>query len=133
MSAAGVIAASVFDGGMSGERFLTWVRGTLAPTLRPGDTVIMDNLASHKVAGVREAIEAVGASVRYLPPYSPDFNPIEKAFSQIKRHIRRLKLRNRDILWQTLEQLGQIVTPEQAPNYIRSCGYHTSREHQVAA
>lgn len=123
MSVMGMILSDVFDGGMNGRRFLDWVRLRLVPVLMPGDTVIMDNLASHKVAGVREAIEGAGATLRYLPPYSPDFNPIEKAFSQIKRRIRRLKLRDRDALWQELARIGEVVTMGHAANYIRSCGY----------
>lgn len=123
MSAAGIVVSDVFDGGMNGKRFLAWVKERLVPVLRPGDTVILDNLAAHKVAGVREAIEAAGAAVLYLPPYSPDFNPIEKAFSQIKRHVRRLKIRDRDTLWATLRRLDEVVGPEHARNYIRSCGY----------
>jgi transposase len=123
MSLMGMILSDTFDGGMNGQRFLDWVRLRLVPMLIPGDTVIMDNLASHKVAGVREAIEEAGATLRYLPPYSPDFNPIEKAFSQIKRYIRRLKLRDRDALWRELARLGDLVTMEHAVNYIRSCGY----------
>ena len=78
----------VFEGAMDGEMFLAWVRQGLAPTLQPQDVVIMDNLATHKVAGVCQAIEAVGARLLYLPPYSPDFNPIENLWSKIK-HIRR--------------------------------------------
>jgi transposase len=123
LSAAGLIVSDVFDGGMNGARFLAWVTGRLVPVLRPGDTVVMDNLRAHKVAGVREAIEAAGARLSYLPPYSPDFNPIEKAFSQIKTHVRRLKIRDRDTLWATLRRLGEVVSPGQARNYIRSCGY----------
>jgi transposase len=123
LSAAGLIVSDVFDGGMNGARFLAWVRERLVPVLRPGDTVFMDNLSAHKVAGVAEAVRAAGAEVRYLPPYSPDFNPIEKAFSQIKRHVRRLKIRDRDTLWATLRRIGVVVAPAHAANYLRSCGY----------
>ena len=86
----GVRAPWVFEGAMNGEMFLAWVRQGLVPTLQPGDWVIMDNLATHKVAGVRESIEAVGANLRYLPPYSPDFNPIENMWSKIKQFLRSL-------------------------------------------
>lgn len=123
MSSQGIICADVFDGGMTGARFLEWVRNTLVPKLRPGDIVVMDNLAAHKVKGVAEAIAAAGAQVRYLPPYSPDFNPIEKAFSQIKRHVRSLKIRDRDVLWDTLRRIGEVVSCDHAANYFRSCGY----------
>jgi len=133
MSTLGILVSDAFDGGMNGERFLDWVTRRLVPVLRPGDTVVMDNLASHKVAGVREAIEAAGASLRYLPPYSPDFNPIEKAFSQIKRRIRRMKLRDRDSLWLTLGRLSEVVTPEHARNYIRSCGYRVADDADAMA
>lgn len=133
MSLMGMILSDTYDGGMNGQRFLDWVRLRLVPMLIPGDTVIMDNLASHKVAGVREAIEAAGATVRYLPPYSPDFNPIEKAFSQIKRHIRRLKPRDRDALWRELARIGDLVTMEHAANYIRSCGYVIPTKYARAA
>jgi transposase len=133
LSADGLVASEVFDGGLNGRRFLTWVREKLAPVLTPGDTVVMDNLAAHKVKGVDEAVRSVGADVLYLPPYSPDFNPIEKAFSQIKRHVRRLKIRDRDRLWATLRRLGEVVTAEQAANYFRSCGYHLSRPAAPAA
>jgi transposase len=87
---AGTCAPWLFDGAMDGELFLAWVRQGLAPTLQPEDLVIMDNLATHKVAGVREAIESVGARLRYLPPYSPDFNPIENLWSKIKQILRSL-------------------------------------------
>jgi transposase len=87
---AGACAPWLFEGAMDGEMFLAWVRQGLAPTLLPGDLVIMDNLATHKVAGVREAIEAAGARLRYLPPYSPDFNPIENMWSKIKQLLRSL-------------------------------------------
>ena len=94
----GVRAPWVFSGAMNGEMFLAWVRQGLAPTLQPGDWVIMDNLATHKVAGVREAIEAVGAYLLYLPPYSPDFNPIENMWSKIKQHLRSLAPRTAEDL-----------------------------------
>jgi transposase len=81
---AGFVAPMLLDGPMDGESFLAWVEQMLAPTLRPDDIVVMDNLAAHKVAGVRQAIEACGAELRYLPPYSPDFNPIENAFAKFK-------------------------------------------------
>ena len=86
----GACAPWLFDGAMDGEMFLAWVRQGLVPVLQTGDLVIMDNLATHKVAGVREAIEAVGARLLYLPPYSPDFNPIENMWSKIKQILRSL-------------------------------------------
>jgi len=85
----GLTAPVVFDGAVNGEIFLVYVKDHLAPTLRRGDIVVMDNLSSHKVQGVREAIEAAGASVAYLPPYSPDLNPIEQVFSKLKAKLRQ--------------------------------------------
>ena len=94
----GVRAPWVFSGAMNGEMFLAWVRQGLVPTLQPEDWVIMDNLATHKVVGVREAIEAVGAHLLYLPPYSPDFNPIENMWSKIKQRLRSLAPRTTEDL-----------------------------------
>ena len=94
----GACAPWLFDGAMDGEMFLAWVRQGLAAVLQAGDLVIMDNLATHKVAGVREAIEAVGARLLYLPPYSPDFNPIENMWSKIKQTLRSLSPRNQSEL-----------------------------------
>lgn len=94
----GPCAPWVFEGPMDGEMFLAWVRQGLAPTLQPDDVVILDNLATHKVAGVREAVQAVGARLLYLPPYSPDFNPIENLWSKIKSILRRLCPRTADQL-----------------------------------
>jgi len=90
----GPCAPWLFEGAMDGEMFLAWVRQGLGPALQPNDLVIMDNLATHKVAGVREAIEAAGARLLYLPPYSPDFNPIENLWSKVKQILRRLAPRN---------------------------------------
>jgi len=98
----GPCAPWLFEGAMDGEMFLAWVRQGLAPTLQPDDVVIMDNLATHKVAGVRPAIEAVGAQLLYLPPYSPDFNPIENLWSKVKSILRRLAAR-------TVEELLRAV------------------------
>ena len=88
----GLTAPMVVDGAINGELFLAYVEQELVPTLRKGDIVVMDNLSSHKVAGVKKAIESVGAQVLYLPPYSPDFNPIENVFSKLKTMLRKLKL-----------------------------------------
>ena len=90
----------VLDGPMNGEAFLAYVEQALVPELRPGDIVIMDNLPAHKVHGVRQAIEADGASLRYLPPYSPDFNPIEMAFAKLKALLRAAAARTIPDLWQ---------------------------------
>ena len=99
LRATGFVAPLTIDGAINGATFLAWIEQHLAPTLNPGDVVVMDNLSSHKVAGVREAIEAVGAEVRYLPPYSPDLNPIELAFSKFKKLLRDGAERGVDSLW----------------------------------
>ena len=95
----------------------------LAPALSPGDVVVMDNLPAHKVAGVREAIEAVGASVMYLPPYSPDLNPIEMAFAKLKALLRKACARTRDELWDTIGALPDHFDPNECRRYIAHCGY----------
>lgn len=94
----GTLVPCVFDDSLNGDLFKGYVRQFLAPTLKPGDIVIMDNLSSHKVDGIAEAIEAAGAEIRYLPPYSPDFNPIELLWSKTKAILRKLKIRSADLL-----------------------------------
>ena len=118
-----VTAPMVLDGAMDGTAFLAYVRDFLCPTLRQGDIVIADNLSSHKVAGVQSAIEAVGASIRYLPPYSPDLNPIEKLFSKLKTLLRRAGPRTVDALWDQIGELLNRFPPEECRNYFRSSGY----------
>jgi transposase len=122
----GLVAPLVLDGAMHGAAFLAYVEQFLAPTLTPGDTVIADNLSSHKVAGVREAIEARGASLLFLPPYSPDLNPIELAFSKLKRLLREAAERNVETLWQTIGRLLDRFSPQECANYIRYCGFAQS-------
>lgn len=107
----GLIAPLVLDGPMDGDAFLAYVEQLLAPSLRPGDTVIMDNLPAHKVHGVREAIQAVGANLLYLPPYSPDFNPIEMAFSKLKALLRAAAARTMSDLWQAIANALQRFSP----------------------
>lgn len=119
----GVIAPMVFDGAINGRVFLAWVRQVLAPVLRPGDVVVADNLASHKVAGVRDAIEAHGASLLFLPAYSPDLNPIEQVFAKLKALIRKAEPRNRDNLWRTIGNALDRFASAQCSNYLRHCGY----------
>jgi len=119
----GLTAPMVMDGAINGDYFKAYVNNVLVPTLRPGDVVILDNLSSHKVAGVREAIEAAGASVRYLPPYSPDFNPIENLFAKLKTLLRKAEERTRDGLWQKIGDLIDVFTPEECKNYFKHCGY----------
>lgn len=105
LRAEGFVAPLVLDGAVNGPSFLAYVRQFLAPALRPGDVVVIDNLSSHKVAGVREAIEAAGARLRHLPPYSPDLNPIEMAFSKLKALLRRARHRTRDALWDGISEM----------------------------
>lgn len=123
LRADGLTAPLVVDGAINGELFLAYVRQTLAPTLRPGDVVVMDNLSSHKRAGVREAIEAVGAELLYLPPYSPDLNPIEMAFSKFKRLLQTLSERNVERLWQACGRLLERFHEHECRNYFRKAGY----------
>jgi transposase len=119
----GLDAPMLIDGPINGESFLAYVRQVLAPTLRPGDTVIMDNLGSHKGAAVREAIETAGAQLRFLPPYSPDFNPIENAFSKLKALLRKAAARTRDALWAAVAEALDAFTPNECRNYFTAAGY----------
>ncbi len=119
----GITAPLVVDGPMNGDVFLAYVRQQLVGTLKPGDLVIMDNLSSHKHAGVQEAIESVGASLMYLPPYSPDLNPIELAFSKLKTLLRKSAERTVAGLWARIAQLLDTFTPNECRNYFRHCGY----------
>jgi transposase len=119
----GLIAPLVLDGPMNGESFLAYVRQFLVPCLHPGDVVIMDNLSSHKVRGVREAIEAAGATLLYLPPYSPDFNPIEQAFAKLKALLRKAAARTVEVLWDTIGLLLQAFRPDEPANYFANSGY----------
>ncbi len=118
-----ITAPCLFDGAINGQRFLAWVQQALVPTLVSGDIVIMDNLGSHKVAGVREAIEAAGATVRYLPPYSPDLNPIEQVFAKLKAILRRIAARSVDALDQAIASALDHFSSDECKNYIRNSGY----------
>ena len=122
----GISAAGVVDGAINGELFLAWVEQVLVPTLRKGDTVIMDNLGSHKIKGVREAIEAAGASLLFIPPYSPDLNPIEMAFAKLKALLRAKKLRTIEALWKALGSIADCFTVEECTNFLRHAGYFHS-------
>lgn len=121
----GVKVPYVVDGAMDGPSFLAYVGQVLAPTLRKGDIVFMDNLRIHKVDGVREAIEAVGASVRYLPAYSPDFNPIEMAFAKLKTALRKGAARMATALVKLIGKLIKTFSPDECANYFRHAGYRT--------
>jgi transposase len=118
----GIVAPMVLDGPINGRSFQTWVDRMLIPDLCPGD-IIMDNLSSHKRPGVQASIEAAGAAVRYLPPYSPDFNPIEMAFSKIKAHLRKAAERTRDALWDRIGTLIDQITPTECANFFTAAGY----------
>jgi transposase len=116
-------APMVLDGPMDGEAFLVYVQKFLCPTLKSGDIVIADNLSSHKVAGVRNAIEATGATLRLLPPYSPDLNPIEKLFSKLKALLKKAAHRTVNALWNEIGQLLHRFSPAECNNYFASSGY----------
>lgn len=119
----GLVAPMVLDGAMHGAAFKAYVEQVLVPEIQPDDVVIMDNLPAHKVAGVRDAIEKAGAILLYLPPYSPDFNPIEMAFSKLKALIRKAAPRTVNDLWQTLGELLEAFKPEECKNYFAAAGY----------
>jgi transposase len=123
LRSSGIIAPLVLDGPMTGEVFRAYVEQMLAPALQPGDVAVMDNLAAHKVIGVREAIQAAGASVLYLPPYSPDLNPIEQLFAKLKAMLRSAAARTKDALWVTLGQALDAFPQTECQNYLANCGY----------
>jgi transposase len=116
-------APCVIDGPMNGNAFLAYVEQILAPSLKLGDIVVMDNLSAHKVAGVREAIEATGSRLLYLPPYSPDFNPIEQLFAKLKALLRKAAERSVNGLWNRIAALLNAFTSEECTNYFRNAGY----------
>ncbi|MCA1628595.1 MAG: IS630 family transposase [Acidobacteria bacterium] len=119
----GVSAPMTLNGAVDGDAFLIYVREVLCPTLRAGDMVVMDNLGAHRVAGVKEAIEAAGARVEYLPPYSPDYNPIEKCWSKIKTALRQAKARTREALEAALKEALLKITEADARAWFIHCGY----------
>lgn len=123
LSARGFAAPLVIDGAVTGALFRAWVEQRLAPELRRGAVVVVDNLPAHKVAGVREAIERAGARLLYPLPYSPDLNPIELAFSKLKRLLRRAAERSREALWDRIGVLIDRFAPSECRNYFRHCGY----------
>ena len=118
-----IAAPAVFDGPINGETFLAWVRQFLVPALSPGDTVVMDNLSSHKVVGIRETIEAAGATLLYLPPYSPDFNPIENAFAKLKAHVRKAAARTVEALDAAVASALRTFEPSECANFFAHAGY----------
>lgn len=123
LRADGLTAPAVFDGAINGESFLEYVQQVLVPTLKAGDIVILDNLSSHKVEGVRQAIEAAGAEIRHLPPYSPDLNPIEQMFAKLKALLRKIAARSVEALWTAIGQLVSAFEPGECRNYLRNAGY----------
>ncbi len=108
---------------MNGNAFLAYVEQILGPSLKPGDIVVLDNLSAHKVAGVREAIEAAGARLLYLPPYSPDFNPIEQLFAKLKALLRKAAERSVESLWNRIAALLNAFSPSECTNYFHNAGY----------
>jgi transposase len=126
LRADGLTAPTVIDGAMNGELFEAYVRQQLLPTLRPGDVVILDNLSSHKRAGIKLAIESVGASLHLLPPYSPDLNPIELSFAKLKSLLRKAEERTVDALWTLLGKALDAFSPQECRNYFRHCGYNAT-------
>jgi transposase len=126
LRAGGFVAPTVVDGAINGDLFVAYVRQQSAPTLGPGDVVVMDNLACHKRAGVREAIEGAGARLEYLPAYSPDLNPIEQAFAKLKALLRKAGERTVEGLWRLLGRLLDEFTPRECQNFIRHCGYRAT-------
>ena len=119
----GMTAPMVLDGPMNGAWFLAYVQQVLAPTLKPGDIVIMDNLAAHKSTPVRDAVEAVGARLLFLPPYSPDLNPIENAFAKLKALLRKAAARSIDQLWDAIARIIQTYSPHECANDFAAAGY----------
>ena len=128
----GLVAPLVLDGAIGGDAFLAYVQQFLVPTLTPGDIVVLDNLSSHKVDGVREAIEAVGAALLYLPPYSPDLNSIELAFSKLKRLLREAATRSVGELWTTIGKLLDRFSPQNAPTTSDTAALHTQSDSGLA-
>jgi len=123
LTSRGIIAPFVLDGAINRDAFETYLEKVLVPELRPGDTVIMDNLSSHKGQKVRQTIETAGATLLYLPPYSPDFNPIENAFAKLKALLRKAAERTIDGLWTAIGRLLDLFTPAECKNYFKAAGY----------
>jgi transposase len=126
LRAEGIVAPLVLDGAIDGPAFLAYVEQFLAPALRPRDVLVMDNLGSHKVAGGREAVEAAGATLLYLPPYSPDLNPIEMAFAKLKALLRAEATRTVEALWAAVGRVLACFAPAECARYLAHCGYGRS-------
>ncbi len=126
LSLRGIVAQKAFDRPINAALFEEWVETCLVPTLQKGDVVVMDNLPAHKGPRVEELITAGGAELRYLPPYSPDMNPIEKAFSKLKAYLRKIAERSVAGLMRALEARADIFKPAECANYFEACGYDTT-------
>lgn len=127
LTARGFIAPMVVDGAINGELFRAYVERVLVKELRRGDVVVLDNLGSHKLAAVRRAVERAGCRLLFLPPYSPDFSPIENAFSKLKRLLRTAAERDVEGLWTAIGRLLDEFRPEECRNYFRHCGYTATK------
>jgi transposase len=121
MSLEGMIATMTIEEATDGDIFRAYVEHVLCPALKPGDVVVMDNLSSHKVSGVRQMIEKAGAEVLYLPPYSPDLNPIEKAWSKLKQLLRSAKARTKEALEQAIAGALRLISPDNASAWFKHC------------
>ena len=122
----GLTATAVFDGPIDNPTFLAYVEQVLVPTLQPGDVVVLDNLAMHKQAAVQAAIEGAGARLRFLPPYSPDLNPIEQAFAKLKAFLRAARPRTFDHVVELMAIALDLFSPSECLNFVRHCGYRVS-------
>ena len=118
-----ITAPFVIDGPINGEAFLAYVVSVLVPTLRPGDVVVMDNLGSHKGKAIRQAIRTAGAHLLFLPPYSPDLNPIEQAFAKLKAHLRKAARRTVEAVINAIGSILEMFTPRECANYLANSGY----------
>lgn len=123
LRSSGIVAPCVFDGPINGTLFLAWIQQFLLPDLRPGDVVVLDNLGSHKGAGVRRAVRSAGAHLLFLPPYSPDLNPIEQVFAKLKTLLRKADERSIAAVWHRIGSLLDQFTPSECTNYFRNSGY----------
>jgi transposase len=123
ISLRGIVAAMTIESATDGDVFLAYLEQVLCPQLQAGDVVVMDNLSAHKIRGVRELIEGTGAELLYLPPYSPDFNPIEKAWSKLKQLLRAAKARTAETLERAIAEVIKAITADNAAAWFRHCGY----------
>ena len=124
----GVAASLAFPGATDEMAFRTYLERVLVPALRPGDIAVLDNLGAHRVGAVARTIRKAGAGVWYLPPYSPDFNPIEKVWAKVKALVRKAKARTTEALWAAIAQALEAVTPEDCQGCFAGCGYHATPE-----